>query len=161
MASLLMGDWEPHAAGSQALDPPGPADGAGQDDSDLSAEEQEAKLDLGIARLKQLIAQRKFSEAVEGARGLLTMSPHSEEIHRLLEEAQQAFESAPFIQEHLTLARELMSQERYPEAEAECKKIFALDAGHPEGQALLTQIRQEIQSHLTRAADRLGGMTVK
>ena len=96
MASLLMGDWEPHAAGSQALDPPGPADGAGQDDSDLSAEEQEATLDLGIARLKQLIAQRKFSEAVEGARGLLTMSPDSEEIHRLLEEAQQAFESAPF-----------------------------------------------------------------
>src|SRR5713101_4899917 len=51
MATLLMGEWEPHTAGSQAGDLPGPADGAGQEDSALSAEEQEAKLDLGIASL--------------------------------------------------------------------------------------------------------------
>ena len=161
MATLLMGDWEPPSPGAPPGETPEPADGGEPIDPALSAEEQEAKVDLGIARVKQLIAQRKFSEAMEGARGLLPLSPDSEEVQRLLEEAQQAFESTPFIDEHLTLARELMAQERYPEAESECRKIFVIDSTHPEGRALLAQIREKIQSHLKRAADQLGGMTVK
>src|SRR5262249_38880811 len=58
-----------------------------------------------------------------------------------LEDAQQAFESAPFIEEHLTLARELASQDRLEEAEAECKKVFALDPTNPDGHVLLMELR--------------------
>ncbi len=163
MATLLLGDWEPAVPGAApgTAEPTEPADGGGAGEPGLSPEEVEAKLDLGIARVKQLLAQRKYSEAIEGARGLLPINPDSEEIQRLLEEAQHAFESAPFIEEHLTLARELMAQERYPEAETECKKVFGLDATHPEARTLLAQIREKIQGHLKRAADQLGGMTVK
>ncbi len=161
MATLLMGDWEPQGPAASPEEPPAASDGATQDEAGLSPEEMEAKLDLGIARVKQLLAQRKYTEASDGARGLLPLSPESEEVHRLLEEAQHAFESAPFVEEHLTLARELMTQERYPEAETECKKVFTLDATHPGARLLLAQIREKIQGHLKRAADQLGGMTVK
>jgi len=161
MATLLMGDWEPQGPAASPEEAPAASDGATQDEAGLSPEEMEAKLDLGIARVKQLLAQRKYAEAIEGARGLLPLSPESEEVHRLLEEAQHAFESAPFVEEHLTLARELMAQDRYPEAETECKKVFTLDATHPGARVLLAQIREKIQGHLKRAADQLGGMTVK
>lgn len=158
MATLLMGDWEP-AASEPAVDEP--ADGGAEGGPDLSAEELEAKLDLGIARVKQLLAQRKFSDAVDGARGLLPINPDSEQVQRLLEQAQHAFEAIPFIDEHLTLARELMEQERYPEAETECKKIFTLDGENPEAQALLATIRAKVQGGLKKAAAQIGGMTVK
>jgi tetratricopeptide (TPR) repeat protein len=164
MATLLLGDWEAGApAGAPAEENAAagePAD-SGTPEQEASPEEIEAKLDLAIARIKQLLAQRKYSEAIEGARGLLPAHAGSEEVQRLLEEAQTAFEATPFIEEHLTLARELLQQERFPEAEAECKKVFTLDASHPEARTLLAQIREKIQSHLKRAASQIGGMTVK
>jgi len=162
MATLLLGDWEPQASGPSAgPDPTTPADGGSEPDAETPPEEIEARLDLGIARVKQLLSQRKYSEAIEGAQGLLPLSPDSEEVQRLLEEAQQAFESSPFIEEHLTLARELFAQERYAEAETECEKVFVLDAAHPDAQALLAEIRSKAQRNLARAASQLGGMTVK
>jgi tetratricopeptide (TPR) repeat protein len=162
MATLLLGDWEPPAAGAPAEDEPQPtADGAPATDDSLSAEETEARLDLGIARVKQLLAQRKFSEAIEGAKGLLPIDPESEEVRRLLDDAQQAFEAAPFIEEHLTLARELLDQERYPEAATQCQKVFVLDAGNPSAQELLARIKARQSSTLQRAASQIGGMTVK
>ncbi|PYS96223.1 MAG: hypothetical protein DMF50_05660, partial [Acidobacteria bacterium] len=162
MATLLLGDWEPQAPGPSApAEPTTPADGGPEPGAETPPEEMEARLDLGIARVKQLLAQRKYSEAIEGAQGLLPLSPDSEEVQRLLEEAQQAFESSPFIEEHLTLARELFAQERYAEAETECEKVFVLDAAHPEAQALLAEIRARAQKNLARAASQLGGMTVK
>jgi tetratricopeptide (TPR) repeat protein len=163
MATLLLGDWEPASSpgAGETADSAEPADGAPLVEPDLGPEETEARLDLGIARVKQFLAERKYSEAIEGARGLLPLSPENQEIQRLLEEAQHAFESSPFIEEHLTLARELMQQERYAEAEAECKKVFVLDSSHPGARTLLAQIREKIQGTLKRAADQLGGMTVK
>ncbi len=162
MATLLLGDWE--AAGSAPSAEGGasaPADGAGEAGPEVSPEEIEARLDFGIARVKQLLAERKYEEAIEGAGGLLPISPSSEEVQRLLEEAQQGFESTPFIEEHLALARDLLGQERYAEAEAECKKVFILDRDHPGAHALLDEIRAKIQESLKRAASQLGGMTVK
>ena len=161
MATLLLGDFDGSAPAATAGEAPAPADGGATSPEGLSPEEIEARLDLGVARIKQLMSERKYTEAIEGAQGLLPLNPESEEIQRLLEEAQQAFEAAPFIQEHLTLARELLAQERFPEAEEECRKIFALDATHPEGRTLLAQIRDRTQRTLQRAASQLGGMTVK
>ena len=159
MATLLLGDFDGSAPPAPVEE--APADGGSTSPEGLSPEEIEARVDLGIARIKQLMSERKYTEAIQGAQGLLPLNPESEEIQRLLEEAQQAFEAAPFVQEHLTLARELLAQERFPEAEEECKKIFTLDATHPEGRTLLAQIRERTQKTLQRAASQLGGMTVK
>jgi tetratricopeptide (TPR) repeat protein len=161
MATLLLGDFDAPGPAAPSDEAEAPADGGTTSPEGLPPEELEARLDLGIARIKQLMAERKHAEAIEGAQGLLPLRPESEEIQRLLEEVQQAFEAAPFIEEHLTLARELLEQERFPEAEEECKKIFALDAAHPRGRALLAEIRGGTQRSLQRAASQLGGMTVK
>ena len=161
MATLLLGDFDAAAPAGPSEGPDVTADGAEVLAAEMPAEEVEAQLELGIARVKQLMAERRFSEAIEGAQGLLPLGSDSAELVSLLEEAQHAFESTPFIEEHLTLARELLTQERYAEAEAECKKVFTLDAGHPGGKALLKEIRDKIQESLKAAASQLGGMTVK
>jgi tetratricopeptide (TPR) repeat protein len=159
MATLLLGDLDSVSQGP-APEATLPADGA-EATAGLPAEEVEAQVDLGTARLKQLLAERNYSEAIDGAQSLLALAPDSPEIQRLLEEAQHAFESAPFIDEHLALARELLTQERFSEAEAECKKVFTLDATHPGAKSLLKDIRDKIQMNLKMAASQLGGMTVK
>ena len=161
MATLLLGDFDsaPPDVSDEAAGLP--ADGADLGGTELPPEEAEAQLDLGIARVKQLLAERNYAEAIEGAQGLLALGPDSPEAQRLLEEAQHAFESAPFIEEHLALARELLAQERFSEAETECKKVFTFDASHPGAKTLLKEIRDKIQSSLKAAASQLGGMTVK
>ena len=157
MATLLIGDFD--SAPAAVEEAPEPADGAVAED--VPPEEAEARLELGIAHVKQLVAEGRHAEAIEGAQGLLPLASDSPELLALLEQAQHAFESAPFIEEHITLARELLAQERYAEAEAECKKIFTLDASHAGGKQLLKEIRDEIQKSLKAAASQLGGMTVK
>jgi tetratricopeptide (TPR) repeat protein len=157
MATLLIGDFD--SAPAAVEEAPEPADGAVAED--VPPEEAEARLELGIAHVKQLVAEGRHAEAIEGAQGLLPLASDSPELLALLEQAQHAFESAPFIEEHITLARELLAQERYAEAEGECKKIFTLDASHAGGKQLLKEIRDEIQKSLKAAASQLGGMTVK
>lgn len=160
MATLLLGDVEAAPAAGPSPEGAATADGV-EAVTEMPVEEAEAQLELGIAQVKQLMAERRFSEAIEGAQGLLPLAPDSAELLGLLEEAQHSFESTPFIEEHLTLARELLNQERFAEAETECKKIFTLDAGHPGGKTLLKEIRDKIQENLKAAASQLGGMTVK
>jgi tetratricopeptide (TPR) repeat protein len=159
MATLLLGDWEPAAAGEPAPEPP--ADGGDAGGTGVNPEEFEAGLALGLAQIRQRMAGREYEAAIDQARDLQTQAPDNEEIQRLLDEAQTGFESQPFVQEHLTLSRELLDQERYAEAESECKKIFVLDKEHPGGLALLKEIRSRIQESLQRAAQAMGGMTVK
>jgi tetratricopeptide (TPR) repeat protein len=162
MATLLLGEWEPAAPeGGGAAETAEEADIGGAPVSSLPPEEVEARLDLGRARVKQLLAERKYREAVDGAKSLLPLAPESDDLHRLIEEAQHGFESTPFVDEHLTLARELLAQERYAEAESECKKIFVIDPRHPAGSALMREIRARVQESLQRAASQMGGMTVK
>ncbi|HET6277535.1 MAG TPA: hypothetical protein VFG08_02010 [Candidatus Polarisedimenticolia bacterium] len=139
MSHLLIGDLLP---GPDAGDGQPPADGGEPASVALTPRQVEARLGEGLARVKALMAERKFPEALEGARSLVPIDPGSEEVQRLIEEAQQSFESAPFIEEHLTLARELMAQERYHEAEAECRKVFALDRSNPDAAELLRQMRK-------------------
>ncbi len=173
MATLLLAGWEtPAEEGSDAA-PAAPSDGAPADSAGLSRQEIEARLDAGVARVHALLKERKYSEAVEGARGLVPIDPDSDEVQRLVEEAQQAFESAPFIEEHLLLARELAAQDRFDEAETECRKVFALDPTNPEGHALSADLRRRstaaagsnpepvrAQVHLEELPD-VGGSTVK
>jgi tetratricopeptide (TPR) repeat protein len=173
MATLLLGDWEPAAAIAETprgSTPPSsasrPADGAPAVPKDLTPDQIATRLDQGATRVRTLLRQRRYSEAVEGARSLVPIDPDSEEVQRLLEEAQQAFEAAPFIEEHLTLARELGAQERLEEAEAECKKVFALDPTNPDGHVLLMELRtrraSEVRSHPAAHGDPVAsGMTMR
>jgi hypothetical protein len=174
MATLLLGDWEPAAAVAETpkgSTPPTaasrPADGAPEIPNDLTPDQIATRLDQGATRVRTLLRQRRFSEAVEGARSLVPIDPDSEEVQRLLEEAQQAFEAAPFIEEHVTLARELAAQERLEEAEAECKKVFALDPTNPDGHVLLMELRTRranetrSQSAPRRAPQAAEGMTMR
>ena len=141
MSHLLIGDLEP---GSEGGGDQQPADGGEPANVALTPQEVEARLDEGVARVKSLLAERRFPEALEGARSLVPIDPDSEDVQRLIEEAQQSFESAPFIEEHLTLARELMAQERHDEAEAECGKVFALDRSNLEAADLLRQMQRAV-----------------
>lgn len=160
MATLLLGDWEPIAnPASGDLQPP--ADGGDAAGQGLNQDEAEAELALGLAQVRQQIAGRNYEAAIEQARLLQAHAADSEEIQRLLDEAQTGYEAQPFVQEHLTLSRELLAQERFAEAEGECKKVFVLDREHPDAQALLKEIRERIQESLQRAARQMGGMTVK
>ncbi|HUD73077.1 MAG TPA: hypothetical protein VMQ62_14045 [Dongiaceae bacterium] len=161
MATLLLGDFDP-AAGALAADPiiveEVPADGAPPAASGLPPGERAARLDQGIARVRALLAQRKFGEAVAGARSLVPIDPDSEQVQRLVEEAQQSFEAAPFIEEHLTLAKELATGERFDEAIAECRKIFTLDPAHPDGHALMQALRERLAAVEARDP---GGATMR
>lgn len=141
MSHLLIGDLVPEPAEGGG---PAPADGGEPTNVALTPQEVEAKLGKGVARVKALMAERKFPEALEGARSLVPIDPGSEEVQHLIEEAQQSFESAPFIEEHLTLAGELMAQERFDEAEAECHKVFALDRTNPDAAALLRRMQRPV-----------------
>jgi tetratricopeptide (TPR) repeat protein len=140
MATLLLADWDPTAAPSEPPEPATPADGGAPRPSNPEADAR--RIDEGVKRVRKLLIERKYSEAIDGARGLVPIDPDSEEVQRLVEEAQQAFESAPFIDEHLTLTRELFEQGRRAEAEAECRKVFALDPANPDAHALLAEIQR-------------------
>jgi tetratricopeptide (TPR) repeat protein len=174
MATLLLAGCEPIVEETPEPEPSPPADGARASVEGLGTEELEARLDRGIARVRGLLNDRKYSEAVEGARSLVPMDPDSEEIQRLVEEAQQAFEAAPFIEEHLTLSRELASQDRLAEAEAECRKVFVLDRANPDAHNLIAELRRRARAEKPAAPaapapaapaaaepPEIGGMTVK
>jgi len=153
MATLLLGDWDPQTEPADA------ADGAHPSHPRLTPDERAARLDEGVARVRTLLRQRQYSAAIEGARSLVPIDPDSDEVQRLVEEAQQAFESAPFIEEHLVLARELAAQERLSEAEAECRKVFALDPANPDAQALAAALRARMEA--PEGAAGAGGVTMR
>jgi tetratricopeptide (TPR) repeat protein len=161
MATLLLADWDP-AASAPTPEPPPAADGG---DPRPSLREADARrIDAGVKRVRGLLLERKYSEAIEGARGLVPIDPDSEEVQRLVEEAQQAFESAPFNDEHLTLARELLEQGRRDEAEAECRKVFTLDPANPDAHGLLAEIRERpaaVEAPPEPPAGDLGGRTMR
>jgi len=163
MATLLLADWDP-ATSFGAPEPPPAADGGGPRPSQTK-EADAQRIDAGVKRVRRLLLERKYSEAIEGARGLVPIDPDSEEVQRLVDEAQQAFESAPFIDEHLTLTRELLEQERRDEAEAECRKVFTLDPANPDAHALLAEIQGRAKASAAAApeppAGDLGGRTMR
>lgn len=145
MATLLLGDFDPASPGDDsAVEPVPAADGAPAVPTGLPPAQRVARLDEGIARVRALLTERKFGEAVAGARSLVPIDPESGEVQRLVEEAQQAFEAAPFIEEHLTLAKELATGERFDEAIAECRKIFTLDPANPDGLALMRALKERV-----------------
>ena len=159
MATLLLGDWDPRLESADGPEPAAAADGAEASHARLTPEERAARLDDGVARVRTLLRQRQYSAAIEGARSLVPIDPDSDEVQRLVEDAQQAFESAPFIEEHLTLARELAAQERLSEAEVECRKVFVLDPANPDALALAAALRARMEA--PEGASSADGVTMR
>lgn len=133
MASLLLEEAQAQAQGQ--------ASEAGPGSAASESPESIAKVREGIARVRSFLASAKYLEAIEVCRTLLQLAPRSAAVHEILEEAREAYEAQPFINEHLEIARQLFIQERLPEAEAECQKIFFLNPNHAEAKKLVAKIQ--------------------
>src|SRR5262245_54725544 len=109
--------------------------------SDVSeSPETIAKVREGIQRVRELLSGGGYLDAMEICQSLLQLAPRSEAVREVLEEAREAYEAQPFIDEHLEIARQLFVQERLDEASAELQKIFFLNAVHGEARKLEAKI---------------------
>ena len=99
-----------------------------------------AKVREGIQRVREFLSNGRYLDAMEICQSLLQLAPRSEAVREVLEEAREAYEAQPFIDEHLEIARQLFIQERLDEASAELQKIFFLNASHAEARKLEAKI---------------------
>ncbi len=100
-----------------------------------------AKVREGIQRVREFLSASRYLDAMEICQSLLQLAPRSEAVREVLEEAREAYEAQPFIDEHLEIARQLFIQERLDEASAELQKIFFLNARHGEARKLDAKIQ--------------------
>ncbi|HEU5181536.1 MAG TPA: hypothetical protein VFW45_12170 [Candidatus Polarisedimenticolia bacterium] len=106
-----------------------------------------AKVRDGIQRVREFLSAGRYLDAMEICQSLLQLAPRSEAVREVLEEAREAYEAQPFIDEHLEIARQLFVQERLDEASAELQKIFFLNSRHAEAHKLNAKI-QALQQKL-------------
>jgi tetratricopeptide (TPR) repeat protein len=99
-----------------------------------------AKVREGIQKVRSFLASARYMDAMEVCHALLQLAPRSEAVREVLEDARDAYEAQPFIDEHLEIARQLFVQERLDEAMAEIQKIFFLSANHDEAKKLEAKI---------------------
>ena len=99
-----------------------------------------AKVRDGIQKVRAFLAAARYLDAMEVCQALLQLAPRSEAVREVLEEARDAYEAQPFIDEHLEIARQLFIQERLDEATAEIQKILFLSANHAEAKKLEAKI---------------------
>ncbi|MCI0656153.1 MAG: hypothetical protein L0170_03680, partial [Acidobacteria bacterium] len=99
-----------------------------------------AKVREGIQKVRSFLSLARYMDAMEVCQALLQLAPRSEAVREVLEEARDAYEAQPFIDEHLEIARQLFVQERLDEATAEIQKIFFLSANHGEAKKLEAKI---------------------
>jgi len=106
-----------------------------------------AKVRDGIQKVRAFLSAARYLDAMEVCQALLQLAPRSEAVREVLEEARDAYEAQPFIDEHLEIARQLFVQERLDEATAEIQKIFFLSANHGEAKKLESKIEALKQKH--------------
>jgi tetratricopeptide (TPR) repeat protein len=99
-----------------------------------------AKVREGIQKVRSFLSAARYMDAMEVCQALLQLAPRSEAVREVLEEARDAYEAQPFIDEHLEIARQLFVQDRLDEATAEIQKIFFLSANHGEAKKLEAKI---------------------
>ena len=130
MASLLLEEASASLEAAPAETPAEPAE----------SPETIAKVRDGIHRVRDFLGHGRYLDAMEICQSLLQLAPRSEAVREVLEEAREAYEAQPFIDEHLEIARQLFVQERLDEASAELQKIFFLSASHGEARKLDAKI---------------------
>jgi len=133
MASLLLEEAQVTADAAASASDTGPPG--------LDSAETIGKVREGIEQVRSFLASSRHLEAIEVCRSLLLLSPRSAAVHEILEEAREAYEAQPFINEHLEIARQLFIQERLDEAAAECQKILFLNPSHAEARKLNAKVQ--------------------
>ncbi len=111
-----------------------------------------AKVREGIHKVRAFLSAARYLDAMEVCQALLQLAPRSEAVREVLEEARDAYEAQPFIDEHLEIARQLFVQERLDEATAEIQKILFLSANHAEAKKLEAKI-DALRQRRTPAAE--------
>jgi len=129
MASLLLEEAQSGAAGEVAEESAAP-----------ESPEVIAKVREGIQKVRSFLASARYLDAMEVCHALLQLAPRSEAVREVLEDARDAYEAQPFIDEHLEIARQLFVQERLDEAMGEIQKILFLSANHGEAKKLEAKI---------------------
>ena len=99
-----------------------------------------ARVREGIQKVRRSLSASRYLDAMEICQSLLQLAPRSEAVREVLEEAREAYEAQPFIDEHLEIARQLFIQERLDEASAEIQKVFFLNPNHAEAKKLDAKI---------------------
>lgn len=127
MAQLLVVNWETPAGEAEE----GELSPAGAD------AETQGKIDIGIARVRELMASGRHQEALEGCQLLSELAPGMEKVRHLIEEVTQASEAQPFIRERLERARKLLAQGRSKEAAEEARNVLSVDRSNAEAQEIL------------------------
>ena len=143
MASLLLDEAQASEIAPQSM-----ADAAASE-----TPEGIAKVREGIQKVREFLSLAKYLDAMEICQALLQLAPRSEAVREVLEEARDAYEAQPFIDEHLEIARQLFVQERLDEASAEIQKVFFLSANHGEAKKLEAKIQALRQKQSTGAAE--------
>jgi len=129
MAQLLVVNWEATESDVDDASALLPADAA-------DAETQQ-KIDVGIARVRELLAAGRSQEALEGCQLLAELAPGMASVRQLQEEVTQAHEAQPLIKERLDRAKKFLAQGKTKEAAEEARNILSVDRTNQQAQVIL------------------------
>jgi tetratricopeptide (TPR) repeat protein len=127
IASLLSDTWAEVATDPT---PGGPSPGAaGGQEHDSLAE--------GMTRIRDKLAARDFRAALQECEALAALSPSSEEIKSLTDQARSGIESEPFIRAALERAEKELKTGHFEMVEVLCRKVLSLDAANRQARTYL------------------------
>ena len=127
IASLLSDTW---AEAATDPTPGGSTPGAaGSQEHDSLAE--------GMARIRDKLTARDFRAALQECEALAALSPSSEEIKSLADQARSGIESEPFIRAALERAEKELKTGHFEMVEVLCRKVLSLDAANRQARTYL------------------------
>jgi tetratricopeptide (TPR) repeat protein len=129
MAQLLVVNWE---ATESDVD-----EGTALLPADTADAETQQKIDVGIARVRELLAAGRSQEALEGCQLLAELAPGMASVRQLQEEVTQAHEAQPLIKERLDRAKRFLAQGKQKEAADEARNILSVDRNNQQAQVIL------------------------
>jgi tetratricopeptide (TPR) repeat protein len=129
MAQLLVVNWE---ATESDVD-----EGTALLPADTADAETQQKIDVGIARVRELLAAGRSQEALEGCQLLAELAPGMASVRQLQEEVTQAHEARPLIKERLDRAKRFLAQGKQKEAADEARNILSVDRNNQQAQVIL------------------------
>lgn len=111
------------------------------------SEPKKAIRDIALSRVKELVSERKWNEALKECEKILQIGPNDEKAKGYLSLIRKSKEKE--INEHLKTAKQYLGAGKYQEAQGECRKILALEPEHQEANALLEDSqRKEFSVHM-------------
>jgi tetratricopeptide (TPR) repeat protein len=142
IASLLSDTW---------TDQEETAPAAGAAESAPSPETQQ--LEDGLAGVKEMLAARRFQEALQQCETLSGLAPASPEIKSLADQARSGLEAEPFIRAALTRAEKELKAGNFDTVELLCRKVISLDAGNRRARTFLYMAQRRTAGEPEAAAE--------